>query len=62
MDNIWHVRIDSEQANGLAKPSAVDVLQSRGIDLQRFINKIGRVSSIQMEVIAAAIAAVIEYQ
>jgi mRNA interferase MazF len=48
--------------NGLAKPSAVDTLQLRGVDVQRFVHKIGRVSAPTMEEIVAAIAAVIEYQ
>lgn len=60
--NIWQVRIDPSKTNGLSKPSAIDVLQLRGVDVQRFIRHVGRVSSIQMEEITAAIAAVIEYQ
>ena len=60
--NIWHVRIDPDSYNGLVKPSAVDTLQLRGVSLQRFVRKLGRASSIVMEEIAAAIAAVVEYQ
>lgn len=60
--NIWHVRIDPDSYNGLSKPSVVDTLQLRGVDIQRFVRKRGRVSSIVMEEIAAAIAAVVEYQ
>jgi mRNA interferase MazF len=59
---LWHVRIDPAKANGLTKPSAVDTLQLRGVDVQRFISKVGRLSSTQMEEITAAIAAVIEYK
>jgi mRNA interferase MazF len=59
--NIWHVRIDPSAANGLSKPSAVDVLQLRGMDNQRFILKLGEVSSDTLEEIVLAIAAVIEY-
>jgi hypothetical protein len=62
VQNLWHVKIDPEKTNGLSKPSAIDVLQLRGIDVQRFIRIVGRVSSIQMDEITAAIAAVIEYQ
>ncbi len=47
--------------NGLSKTSAVDALQIRGIDQQRFIPRLGRVSSIALEEIVLAIAAVIEY-
>jgi mRNA interferase MazF len=60
--NIWHVKIEPDIANGLTKVSAVDVLQLRGMDVQRFIRKIGEVSSTDMEEIARAIAAVVEYQ
>lgn len=59
--NIWHVRIDPDIANSLTKVSAVDVLQLRGMDLQRFIRKIGEVSSITLDEIVTAIAAIIDY-
>jgi mRNA interferase MazF len=61
-ENLWHVRIDPDRTNGLSKPATIDTLQLRGIDAQRFLNKLGRVSSSQMEEITAAIAAVIEYE
>lgn len=60
-DNIWHVKIEADNANSLTKTSAVDILQLRGIDIQRFIRKIGGCSSEIMEEVAAAIAAVVEY-
>jgi mRNA interferase MazF len=59
--NIWHVRIDPDPSNGLIKVSAVDTLQLRGMDQQRFIRKLGLVSSMTMEEIVLAIAAIIEY-
>jgi mRNA interferase MazF len=57
----WHVKIDPDAANGLTKPSAVDTLQLRGLDTTRLLQKLGQVSSDKIEEIAAAIAAVIEY-
>ena len=30
--NVWHVPINPDPTNGLSKPSAVDVLQIRGMD------------------------------
>ncbi len=60
--NIWHVKLASDNINKLSKTSAVDTLQLRGIDTQRFIRKIGEVSPPVMELIVAAIAGVIEYQ
>jgi mRNA interferase MazF len=61
-NNIWHVKIDHDKSNGLSKDSTVDVLQLRGGDTQRFIKRLGHVSSAVMEEIAAAIAAVVEYE
>ncbi len=60
--NLWHVRINPDNTNGLVKVSAVDTLQLRGADIQRFIRKLGQVSETTMAEIAAAVAAVVEYQ
>lgn len=60
--NIWHVRIDPDNSNGLTKVSAVDALQLRGVDTQRFIRKLGHLAEMTMEEITIAITAVIEYQ
>ena len=59
--NVWHVRVDPDAVNGLAKPSAVDTLQLRGLDTQRFVHRIGEVSPDKMEEIVLAIGAVVEY-
>lgn len=59
--NVWHVKVTPDSMNGLAKTSAVDTLQLRGVDTQRFVQKLGRVSPAVMRAIVAAIAAVIEY-
>lgn len=60
--NFWHVQINPDPTNGLSKVSAVDTLQLRGVDTQRFIEKWGTVSETQMAEIAIAIAALIEYE
>lgn len=59
--SLWMVQVLPTQANGLEKESAVDTLQLRGLDIQRFQNKVGQLSAELMEEITAAIAAVIEY-
>jgi len=59
--NVWHVKVTPDNMNGLAKTSAVDTLQLRGVDTQRFVQKLGRVSPAVMRSVVAAIAAVIEY-
>jgi mRNA interferase MazF len=42
--NIWHVKVAPDSTNGLTKISAVDTLQLRGVDTQRFVQKLGSVS------------------
>jgi len=39
--NIWHILIEPDPSNGLSKMSAIDVLQLRGMDRQRFIRRMG---------------------
>ena len=60
--NLWHVKLEPTRLNNLEKTSSVDALQLRGMDIQRFISRIGRVPATTMEEIAAAIALVVEYQ
>jgi mRNA interferase MazF len=59
--NIWHVKLVPDNINGLDKISAVDALQLRGVDTQRFVQRVGKVSPTVMKAITASIAAVIEY-
>ena len=47
--NIWFVKIEPDSDNGLMKTSAIDALQIRGVDIQRFVRKLGCVSEIVME-------------
>ena len=58
--NLWHVRLDPTADNGLSKSSSVDTLQLRGIDTQRFIKKLGILSSDEITSITIAIVTVIE--
>jgi len=59
--NIWHVKVLPDSLNGLTKSSSVDTLQLRGVDTQRFLEKIGTVSPEILRAIVTSIAAVIEY-
>ena len=59
--NVWQVKVLPDNINGLTKPSAVDTLQLRGVDTQRFVQKLGSVSPAIMRAIVLAIAAVVEY-
>jgi mRNA interferase MazF len=58
----WLVPINPDEENGLTEASAVDTLQVRGIAIERFVEKKGRITASQIEEIVAAIAIVIEYQ
>jgi mRNA interferase MazF len=60
--NFWPVKIEPNSINGLNKDSAIDTLQLREVDLQRFIHKLGSVSEITMLEIIASIATVIEFE
>jgi mRNA interferase MazF len=60
--NVWHVRLDPDSDNGLTKPSAVDVLQVRGVDTRRFVALLGSVSPDVLEEIVTSLALVVEYQ
>jgi mRNA interferase MazF len=58
--NLWHVKINPTIDNGLTKISSVDTLQLRGVDTQRFIKKLGILSSDEIASIAISIVTVIE--
>jgi mRNA interferase MazF len=58
--NLWHVRIDPTDDNGLSKSSSVDTLQLRGVDTQRFIKKLGILSLDEIASITISIVTVIE--
>lgn len=60
--NFWHARIEPDAVNGLTKVSAIDALQLRGVDLQRFIRKLGNIAEVKMSEIAVAIVTVIEFE
>ena len=60
-ENIWHVKLEPDLTNNLAKSSAVDTLQLRGLDTLRFVRKVGEVPLSTMSLIITAIASVIEY-
>ena len=57
----WLVRIDPDPANGLHKASAADALQLRGMDVRRFVNRLGQLPPAWMDELAAAIAIVVEH-
>ncbi len=60
--NFWHVKIEPNPTTGLTKLSAIDALQLRGVDVKRFIRKLGHVSDSIVLEITLAIVTVIEYE
>ena len=58
-ENIWRVRVEPNDTNGLTGDSAIDVMHIRGIDLIRFIRKRGRLDATFIEEIALVINTVI---
>ncbi|MCK8114798.1 type II toxin-antitoxin system PemK/MazF family toxin [Anaerosoma tenue] len=56
----WLVQVRPTKANGLTKDGCVDVLQLRGIALERFSKRIGGLSPDDMDDVLAAIALVME--
>lgn len=51
----WHVHLVPTKSNGLKKESTADTFQVRSISETRFNNKIGELSSVEMELIEQAI-------
>lgn len=60
--NIFHIKITPDANNKLTKESAINVFQVRALDIKRFKNLKGNVSSPIIEEAVTALAAVIEYQ
>ena len=62
LGKIWIVNIKPSDFNGLSRESAVDTMQIKGADVQRFVKRRGQFTAGQMDDITAAIAAIIDYQ
>jgi mRNA interferase MazF len=62
INNLWHVKINPNSNNGLTKKSVADALQTRSIDLTRFIQKLGNLSPKKLHQINTAIVNLIEYE
>ncbi len=60
--NVWHVKVAKDNRNGLEKDSSADTLQTRSVSTERFSKRLGVVTPVILQEIAAAIAAVGEYQ
>jgi mRNA interferase MazF len=55
----WMLKIVPDKINGLNKESAIDCFQIRSVAQERLINKLGNISSSEMNIIKNKIAQVI---
>jgi mRNA interferase MazF len=62
ISDLWHIRLDPTNQNGLTKTSAIDALQARSLDIRRFVRKLGILTASDLQETTRAIAAIIEYQ
>jgi mRNA interferase MazF len=56
----WMVRVDSNEQNGLSKPSAADALRIRSVSQQRLVKKLGILSPVQVAKIIQAVMTVLQ--
>ena len=57
----WHTKLKSSLLNGLSKDSSADSFQVKSVSVIRFKNRIGEVSSEELENIIAGIALCVGY-
>lgn len=57
---VWMVRIEADKANGLTKKSSADAFQVRSVSRERFVKRLGRITEIQLDEIAEALAIVLK--
>ena len=60
VDTPWLVRVEPDLNSGLSKTSAADAFQVRSVAQQRFVRKVGNLSTLAMNGISNALAAVME--
>jgi mRNA interferase MazF len=48
-ENLWHVKVEPGDEKGLSKISAIDTLQLRGMDIRRFVEKLGEIDKVTLE-------------
>ncbi|NLI76645.1 MAG: type II toxin-antitoxin system PemK/MazF family toxin [Candidatus Riflebacteria bacterium] len=57
---IWQVKVVPTEKNGLKKPSSIDVLQTRCLDLRRFGRRLGVITEGQMKDVCLALSEITE--
>ena len=51
----WKARLAPDASNGLTKPSCADTIQTRCVDLRRFVNRVGVLSNDDLDVVTDAL-------
>jgi mRNA interferase MazF len=55
----WLVRVAPDADNNLEKPSAADAFQIRSVSRERFVSRLGRVTTADLEAIVRAVQVVV---
>lgn len=58
---IWMTKVRPSAENGLTKPSGADAFQVRSVSQERFVRRLGKVETKQMEEITDALALVLKF-
>lgn len=58
-DRAWMVRVEPDGSNGLTKVSAVDTFQIRSASVERFLNRLGKLSDEDMARVKRALAVIV---
>ena len=59
---VWMTKIEPDASNGLSKVSAADAFQVRNVSQQRFVKKLGELTTDQMREIEKALAVTLKIQ
>jgi mRNA interferase MazF len=58
----WMVRLEPDAENGLDKPSTADAFQVRSVAQERFVRRLGKLSTTAMQEITTALAVVLDIE
>ena len=58
----WMVQIEPKPENGLNKTSAADTFQVRSVAQERFVRRLGKLQTVEMQAVTKALAVVLNIQ
>ncbi len=59
---VWMTKIEPTRENGLFKTSSADAFQVRSVSQERFIERLGRISDVNLAEVAEALAIVLSIE